>query len=127
MALTRSKVEKCLEELVEKLEGSGVPTLGRNGEELSQETVEYVYQDVKRCTFCGGPSVSMSGAMVMLPRHIAMLVSDTPVRHARLLLYGLCRAHLTQTRKDPEFWESKLDARLQTVLAERMKRAAESN
>ncbi len=63
----------------------------------------------------------------MIEAQMSIAIGGPNMRHARGLLYGLCRAHTRLVENDPEYWTGKLDEALKEGLKARIEQAAQSN
>jgi hypothetical protein len=110
VGLTRSKVRETLLELRDAVESRecGLLVAHRDGlGALSEESLETIYRDGRRCLFCDKCSQAMSGAMVEVEPPMDLVLGGPRQAHIRLALYGMCRSHHTRARKDADVWEAR--------------------
>jgi hypothetical protein len=127
VALTRKKVAAQIEQLRDVAAAKGIPTAYRDGRPVTEEAIDAAYRDVKECIFCGKRSQEMHFGLMDVGPALSVALGGPPVRQARTLLYGLCAAHGTMARKDPDYWTAKLDDRLRDGLRKRIDEAARTN
>ncbi len=120
MAPTRIEVDRKLRKMASLSAEVGLETRDRDGAPFSDNLVNYFYRDVKRCIFCGNRSIDMSLNTMTLKPPLTTALGGPSDPHIRLLFWGVCRAHAHLMENDPERGNARLDAILQSNLAERM-------
>jgi hypothetical protein len=109
------------------MEGAGIATLFRDGGELTDQAIDSAYRNVKDCIFCGKRSEVMSLGMAAIEPDMSFALGGPYVRHARALLYGVCKTHKRLAENNPEYWGSRLDDLLHSGLRDRLRNAARRN
>jgi hypothetical protein len=85
MTLTRTKVAENIGYLAECLRDDGVKTLMADGGPFTEQPVDAVYRDVRRCVFCAERSKVMSLGIVAAEGDKSIALGDTKEGHLRAI------------------------------------------